>query len=399
MQIDIEYYKNTGDSPWWRYMLHNIHNFDVEFVNDAGVRIYEPNISLEIGNQGIDDLKDASLLAQIKNFKPTVFSTVQEPISAPDFYWYHECVDVAGNLQHSASRLGLDVHDICYASGDYFVNEFNTSKVKSFFVPGWNHLFWQDRELTQLDPTQRDHAHTFLSFNRIHKPHRMYFLTQLLQRNMLNNNLVSCADIIDGETFVQHCNWIVNDKNRHGWDYDHGIIDIDQLLHSAQQLQTQLPMSLDVKDFMDNGCYETDTLSTSVPFYQNSTFSVITESNAVGPGCYISEAIFRPLIFQQPFFVIGQARTLEVLREWGFDTFDDVLDNSYDTLPNQYMRTQHVLQQLQYWNSQTPRQRMNFTLDIRDRLLYNREHYYSQQFKNITRSYFEPVLEWISAHQ
>jgi len=63
------------------------------------------------------------------------------------------------------------------------------------------------------------------------------------------------------------------------------------------------------------------------------------------------------------------------------------------------MRTQHVLQQLQYWNSQTPRQRMNFTLDIRDRLLYNREHYYSQQFKNITRSYFEPVLEWISAHQ
>ena len=115
-----------------------------------------------------------------------------------------------------------------------------------------------------------------------------------------------------------------------------------------------LPLVLDVTDFQENGCFYDDTLWSSASFYQNSFMSILTESSPMGPGCYVSEVVFKAIVFMHPFMIIGQPRTLEVLRHWGFDTFDDVFDNSYDLEEDMFKRIEMVIEQMEIINQLTP---------------------------------------------
>ena len=224
----------------------------------------------------------------------------------------------------------------------------------------------------------------------------MYFLLRLRELGMIENNLISCAKTMDGETFEEHIEWLVSDKENWGDVYDkYNLVNKDKLRTEANSFMKELPLVLDVEDFQDNGCFFDDTVWSSASFYQNSFMSVLTESSAVGPGCYISEVVFKAIVFMHPFMIIGQPRTLEVLREWGFDTFDDVFDNSYDLEDDMFKRIEMVLQQMEIINQLSPEELKEKTLELKDRLVYNKNRYFSTEFKEITKSYFEDVYNWL----
>lgn len=398
LKVKTDSFADLGDSKWIKYQT-KIFNLPIVHDNNSDIISYDPNISQELGNRAIEIIKDGSIVELLDQNKKYIISTVQEPISPKGSFPYHENVNVFDQLYNKCVECNIDPYNILYISGDRFVDEFNTTPVKSIFVPGWNHLFWGENVQNKIDLDARQYKHTFLSFNRIHKPHRMYFINRLLQLDLLDNNLVSCAKIIDGENYLEHFRWIENDLHNHGSNYDpHGLLNIQEQKQIAERIQAKLPLVLDVADFQENGCYESDTFWTSLPFYQNSFMSVITESNAVGPGCYISEAIFRPFVFLQPFLTVAQPRTLQVLREWGFDVFDDVFDNSYDTEPDMFLRTEMVLKEIQRFSSYSEQQLKDITHSIKDRLQYNQNLYFSAEFKQKTRSYLEEMVQWIDAN-
>jgi len=47
---------------------------------------------------------------------------------------------------------------------------------------------------------------------------------------------------------------------------------------------------------------------------------------------YFTEKIFKPIVLQQPFVLVGPAHNLEYLRSYGFKTFDQWWDESYDSI-------------------------------------------------------------------
>ena len=49
---------------------------------------------------------------------------------------------------------------------------------------------------------------------------------------------------------------------------------------------------------------------------------------------FISEKSFKPLAHKHPFLIYGSLGTLQYLRDLGFETFDHVIDESYDRVPN-----------------------------------------------------------------
>ena len=398
LNINHLYFKHLGDSEWWKHLNFNFNYWNIDFnqqieFGNSNKLIYEPNISQELGNKGIEIVKDGSVANLIPAFTRVVISTVQEPICVTGDYFYHENIDINEKLEIA----GADVDCVCWVSGDYFAPEKNTSNIKTFFVPGWNHFYWEEKyEISDEVIDSRTFDHTFLSFNRIHKPHRMYFLLRLRELGMMENNLISCAKTMDGETFEEHIEWLVSDKENWGDVYDkYNLVNKDKLRTEANSFMKELPLVLDVEDFQDNGCFFDDTVWSSASFYQNSFMSVLTESSAVGPGCYISEVVFKAIVFMHPFMIIGQPRTLEVLREWGFDTFDDVFDNSYDLEDDMFKRIEMVLQQMEIINQLSPEELKEKTLELKDRLVYNKNRYFSTEFKEITKSYFEDVYNWL----
>ena len=68
--------------------------------------------------------------------------------------------------------------------------------------------------------------------------------------------------------------------------------------------------------------------------YLNSWCSVITETHAFDEdhNLFISEKLWKPMFVLQPFMVWGQRGTLAQLRHWGYQTFSDLWDESYDLM-------------------------------------------------------------------
>ena len=395
--INITEFAGLGDSGWFAHQ-QKIFDLPLSFNDNKSSKctIYDPNISPELGNRGIDIVKDGSIVSMMNPDRRYIVSTVQEPISAEGNYKYHENINVPSILHKKCLEHNIRPENILYVSGDVRVAH-NHMPIKSIFVPGWNHLFWEEQIHNNIDISKRDCIHLFLNFNRIHKPHRMYFINRLEQLNLIDHNLVSCADRIDGETYSQHFCWIENDLREYGKLYDpHGLIDIQEQRILADRVHRKLPLSLDIHDFQSNGCFESDTFMSSLPFYQNSFMSVITESNAVGPGCYISEAVFRPIVFMHPFLVIAHSGTLQVLREWGFDVFDDIFDNRYDTEVDMFKRIEMVLEEILRINKYSKRELEKITRHISVRLMNNKNHYFSKKFKQTTKNYLNNMIDWIN---
>jgi hypothetical protein len=80
-------------------------------------------------------------------------------------------------------------------------------------------------------------------------------------------------------------------------------------------------------------------------WYNATNFSVVVESMIKSP-TWISEKTFKPIAYQHPFIVWGSTGTLKYLREQGFETFDHVIDESYDSIENHNDRLLMIVDQI-----------------------------------------------------
>jgi len=81
--------------------------------------------------------------------------------------------------------------------------------------------------------------------------------------------------------------------------------------------------------------------------YYNSYFSIVCETFYGERGAlFVSEKIFKPIAYLQPFIVIGQAYVIEYMRHIGYDVFDDIIDHSYDKILNPKHRMVKIKEEL-----------------------------------------------------
>lgn len=59
-------------------------------------------------------------------------------------------------------------------------------------------------------------------------------------------------------------------------------------------------------------------------------------------GVFITEKTFKPIKHGQLFIIFGAPGTIQMLRDYGYDLFDDIIDHSYDTIPTATERYQAV---------------------------------------------------------
>ena len=71
---------------------------------------------------------------------------------------------------------------------------------------------------------------------------------------------------------------------------------------------------------------------TDYSFFKKSFVYIITETVAEYPYPYFSEKTWKAFIYKMPFMIVGSKNSLTQLRSFGFKTFNDFWDESYDTL-------------------------------------------------------------------
>jgi hypothetical protein len=122
--------------------------------------------------------------------------------------------------------------------------------------------------------------------------------------------------------------------------------------------------------------------------YGHSKYSVVVQDHV---GIYIDEKIARPMLATRPFIIIGPQYYLQNLQSLGFQTFDPVIDESYDLEPNDEVRwglALDALEKLASQNTQSVHDKLKKRLQHNRKLVYNSEYWIGRLKKWLNEEIF-----------
>jgi hypothetical protein len=92
------------------------------------------------------------------------------------------------------------------------------------------------------------------------------------------------------------------------------------------------------------------TLSQIIPvnIYNQTAYTVVAETNAHNHFNFYTEKIVKPILAERLFVVFSGQNYLKNLRSLGFRTFDEIIDETYDTVSDDKIRYTLACKQIQY---------------------------------------------------
>lgn len=118
-------------------------------------------------------------------------------------------------------------------------------------------------------------------------------------------------------------------------------------------------------------------------------------SDQAGPcELFVTEKTFKPIAHQHPFLVCGMKGTLAFLKENGFETYDHIFDESYDTLDFFDARLDILYNNIKYFNKEK-----YLDLQTQKKIKHNYDRFYDRSavLAGVNTDLINPVLEWIHA--
>lgn len=68
------------------------------------------------------------------------------------------------------------------------------------------------------------------------------------------------------------------------------------------------------------------------PAYDRAALDIVAETVFNYPAIFTSEKMYRPLLLKKLFIILGPQHIIKFVKHHGVDTFDDIIDHSYDEI-------------------------------------------------------------------
>jgi hypothetical protein len=216
----------------------------------------------------------------------------------------------------------------------------------------------------------KDYQHDYIAYNRIitnDRSYRIYFVSLLKARGLLDHGQVSfnVTDNLfdDWQDEVADTNSKLSiDARQH---IEHHLTDISKLVIDHPELP--------------------GSASADIPRGNDAFWHVVTETVFYYNKLHLTEKIFKPIVSKQPFMLLAAPGNLAYLKSYGFKTFDSVIDESYDLIQDNDLRTQAVVNQLHWYCTLTPGEKTNIIQQLEPIIDYNFHHFYGEFRHIITR--------------
>jgi hypothetical protein len=205
-----------------------------------------------------------------------------------------------------------------------------------YFFHGWAVLDWYrgyDKTFLIKPWTERTINKTFLAPNRIvagERQHRLEMLYWIFRLGMSNNH-ISCPAVCPAEN-IPILDAVKPLKNKYP---DIEAVFAEQSLPLNFEGETDHPMHSCWLSLFDQSA--------------ESLLYLVTETVATGRRHHLTEKTFKPIAMGMPFVIVGTQGSLRYLRSYGFKTFGNLWDESYDDEPDDAKRIEkiaHTLKQL-----------------------------------------------------
>lgn len=128
--------------------------------------------------------------------------------------------------------------------------------------------------------------------------------------------------------------------------------------------------------------------------YENSYFSIVTESTFFG-NLRLTEKIGKPIINYHPFVVVGPDNFLKLLKFYGFKTFGEFWDESYDDETQPHKRFIKITKVIDNLMNLTTKEWDVLTKKLEPILIYNRNHLETFKCENVSKEFYENLQKII----
>jgi len=324
---------------------------------------------------------------------PSALMNQGEDVDEHNYIFFHDQepihLDIHQPLFNDVVQRNLDLN--CGRGADHTIivtSEYQSEVVQKacdiygwrdfyYFFHGWAALDWYrgyDRTFLIPPPDQRCITRSFISANRIiggKRDHRVMLMHHLMQQK-IHNALISFPAVCPAENVPVS---EIAQKMK---------LDISQTLMAAD-----LPMNFPgEQDHPMHSCW----LSL---FDENAQClaHVVTETVFHGRRNHLTEKIFKPICLQMPFVLVSSAGSLEYLRRYGFQTFDDIWPEDYDQEIDDEIRIRKISALLKNLDQCTARELQQMYRAARPKIEHNYRHFYGGDFEQILWDELQTMLD------
>jgi hypothetical protein len=211
-------------------------------------------------------------------------------------------------------------------------------------------------------PSERTIEKTYISFNRLTSNRRIY--RSLLVNELYKNNLLDSGYV----SYSHHCpdDGAFDDNLRKGVpEYKFDPMYIKEAIDNIKQipeLRIDFPGQPIPNQSMNLGPLEN---------LMRSFVYVVTETCYFQHKTHLTEKIFKPIVLRMPFILTGCAYNLDYLRSYGFKTFSDYWDESYDRVEDPVERLKAITEVIKTINQLSVNKQKSMLLDMQPILDHN----------------------------
>ena len=221
---------------------------------------------------------------------------------------------------------------------------------------------------------QSDKEKKFLFLNNIPRPHRIFLLHQIIEKNLLNDGIVSFNHKIkdDKERSDKYKTRVLKVFFPHN-DLD----DIDKICQRIDSNYLPLRVDLVNRDNLNSNGRGNYVREIPLELYSKTYFSIISETSMIFSNKVkrFTEKSLKAFLGLHPFLIAGEAGTLKLLQDMGFKTFSGYIDESYDLVEDPYERANLIVEQLKNLCSMSQEELQNWYTELSPILFYNYGHF------------------------
>ena len=248
-----------------------------------------------------------------------------------------------------------------------------------YFFHGWAALDWYrgyDRTFLIQPWQKRTITKTFLAPNRIvagERQHRLEMLYWIFKLG-LGTNHISCPAVCPAEN-ISIMDAMQPLKKKYS---DIETVFAEQSLPRNFAGETDHPMHSCWLSLFDQSA--------------ESLLYLVTETVATGRRHHLTEKTFKPIALGMPFVIVGTQGSLKYLRSYGFQTFGDLWDESYDDEPDDSTRIEKIAQVLKLLDS-LEEHRQDIFDGAQEIIQHNWNHFYGGGFEAILWKELQDMLK------
>jgi hypothetical protein len=284
-----------------------------------------------------------SFISNTKFTKPNVVIGIKDLLDLwQDYDFWQDSAQHGVQLLDRMANLNPDKNFVIFTSLENIDLELWTA-VNLQFIPWGGDLVNQSTQYQTIVPVfdkNFESPRTLISLNRNRRAHRLILLSYLFGKGYDQiGQLTYLGQQIDVQKFdnlLDCLSWQFDERHNQAREY---------MITGYSKFYNNTNLLVDDYVIYDQG--ENNNLSNFErrlrPKYQNSFVEIVTESSFTAPSFMLTEKTLHSVYGCNLPIILSGVGAVAHLRDLGFDMFDDIIDHSYDYIPNPFDRIIHAI--------------------------------------------------------